>query len=740
MKTLLFPAIDRLRGEPAAQAEVKLHRGAPRLFLNGQIEYPLLAWSWGLVQSAPLFRQAGLRLLHPILGLNSVWPEPGRYDFSSFDALFDQLLTAHPEAFFLPRVLLDAPPWWLDAYPEECVACALPVGDASNVQYQTHRNSPEGGMQWGNPMRAPSLHSDVWQQDMQRLLRAWVQHIENSPLRSRLFGYQIGGGIYGEWHYFMAQFLPDQSPAAQRKIGPVPAVSARTQTHAGLLRDPAREQDVMAYYRRYHAAVADVLLDLLALVKKETRRRVICGAFYGYHLENVWMQEGGHLAPEKLLCAPDLDFVASPYAYQTTNHPDRPGYQHEVYDEAGNLLGQTRGVGGDGGYRVLLESWRRAGKLYFAEMDAGTFLDPAVPDGSPQDEIEKLLCNVGGVGSDTVVGTLHILRRDWGRQWACGHGGWVFDFGPVLPKGQSWYADDRLVAALRQFVDWGRQRAALDLHPVAQVAALYDAHSYFVTQHWQGEAPYGKGGRFLDFFTRWFMDSQSRALHRLGAPIDLRYRFDLSAEDLRRYRLLYMVNTFQWTDAEIQAFRALLSGSGCTVVWCYAPGFVGPDALDPDRMQRLTGMTFEVLDTPGPFLIDVSLDEADVPAQFGVAAPRWPRFRVVDEDVTVLGHWHDGEGVAFAEKEMDGWRAIYVGTAPLPPALLRVLARRAGVPLWSSRPDLVVATQGTAMVMATEAGPRTLSFPAPLHPLEAYPNKDWEAGEVRLYARGPGGS
>ncbi len=710
-----------------------MDRGVPRLFLNGRLEYPLLAWSWGLVQSAPLFRGAGINLLHPILGLNAVWPAPGVYDFSSFDVLFDQLLTAHPEAFFLPRLLLDVPPWWLEAHPAECVACALPLGDATNVQYQTLRISPEGGMQWGNPMHAPSLHSAVWQHDVQRLLRALLQHIEISPLQSRIFGYQIGAGIYGEWHYFMAQFLPDEHSDARQILGPIPDVEERIQTTFGLLRDPAKEQAVIAYYQRYHETLADVLLAFLALVKAETQRRIICGAFYGYQLENVWIQEGGHLAPEKLLRAPDLDFISSPYAYQTTNHPDQPGYMHDVYDEAGNHLGRTRGVAGDGGYRVLLESWRRAGKLYFAEMDAATFLDAGVPDGSPQDEIEKLLCNMGGAGSDTAAGTRHILRRDWGRQWACGQGGWVFDFGPVFPKKQSWYADASLVELLRTFVEWGRQRAELDLHPVAEVAAVYDAHSYFIAQHWLGAQPWGKGGKYLDFFSRWFMGSQVRALHRLGAPVDMLYRFDLEVADLYRYRLVYMVNAFSWTDEEIERFRQNVAGSGCTVLWGYAPGFVGPTRLDIRRMERLAGMRFAQRDA-GSLLIDVALP-GDVPDRFGMAAHHGPRFAVVDAEAMPLGRWADGAGVAFAKKELDGWHSVYAGTAPLPPALLRVVAQQAGVPLWSNRPDLIVATRGTAMVMATDAGCRSLTLPVAMEPVEVYEGGEWEAGETRFYIR-----
>jgi hypothetical protein len=78
----------------------------------------------------------------------------------------------------------------------------------------------------------------------------------------------------------------------------------------------------------------------------------------------------------------------------------------------------------------------------------------------------------------------------------------------------------------------------------AQIAAIYDAKSFIATRHWRGEAPFSKGGHSLDYFSRWFMDSQARALHRLGAPVDYLYHFDLRPDDARKYRLLFMVNLF----------------------------------------------------------------------------------------------------------------------------------------------------------------------------------------------------
>ncbi|MGB5874323.1 MAG: hypothetical protein WBH56_11420, partial [Bacteroidota bacterium] len=556
-----------------------------------------------------------------------------------------------------------------------------------------------------------------------------------------------GSGIYGEWHYFMAEFIPDFSDPMKKKLGTVPDLESRKQTSLGLLRDPAKEKEVISYYKRFHEEIiAESLLRFARITKEETHRRVLCGAFYGYQLENVWMQDGGHLAPEKILSSKDVDFLAGPYSYQTTNIEGRQWWEHDVRDGAGNELGRSRGVAGDGGYRVLLESLKRHGKLYFVEIDAGTYLEPPPvnPDGSGGSDIEKELCMVGGEGSTTPEGTRRILQRDLGQMYARGTGGWLFDFGPVMKTGKSWYADDPIIEQVEQYIRLGEQRKSLDMRSAARIAAVYDAKSFFYTRPWHAESPFRFGGENQDFFTQWFMASQARALHRIGAPVDFLYRFDLTAEDPGRYPLLLMVNLFSLTPDEVNRLKSILSGSGATVVWYYAPGFLTPEKADPEQMERLTGTRFRLIEEPGPMMIHARIPgEASIDMSFGVNEKRWPRFAVNDPTARALGWWVDNEEVAFAWKAHDGWNSVYVGSAPLPQQILRWLARQSGSGLWSTSPDIVVGAKESALLVATSSGKRTLRLPTPMAPWgEGKPEQqhdlDLETGDVLLFLPSPG--
>ncbi len=713
--------IDRLRGEKPLVASIRNRQGCPRLYVNDKEIFPLLAWSWKLIPEIAHFKKAGISVFHPIFGLNSAWPEEQRYDWSVFDSFFAGVLSNHPDAFFLPRVLLDVPEWWKDKHSSELIKSVLPTTPEDTRMYRPVRFNEEGGWNWGIQFREPSLASEIWRSDMEKLLKAFLIHFRDSPLCSRIIGYQIGAGIYGEWHYNLSEFMPDTSQPMIRKIGYIPDLKERLHTAYGLFRDPVSESEVIDYYRKFHEEInAGSLLHFARIVKETTGNRVLCGAFYTYLLENVWIQEGGHLAPESILRSPDIDFVAAPYSYQTTNIEGRQWWEHDILDDAGNFLGRTRGVGGDAGYRVLLESVKRNGKLYFVEIDPGTFLEPQTPnpDGTGGTDVQKELCMIGGIGSTTPEGTMRILKRDIGRMFVSGNGGWLFDFGPVMGARKSWYADDAIVNQIKYFVEFADLRTGLDLGSCAEIAAVYDAHTFYYTRHWRAEAPYSKGAANMDYFSYNFLDSQARVFNRLGSPVDYLFRFDIRKEDFQRYKLLFMVNTFVFTGEEVRRMRSMLHNSGATVVWFYAPGFVNPERINLKQMEELTGMAFEILPGAGTMtaIWDPQARDAakDSGLLFGRVKKQFPRFAVKGGDAGVLARWADGGGTACAIKKLDGWTSIYAGTAPIPVEILRSIVSESGAGIWSSAPDIVCCSNDAALLVATREGKRTFRLHKPM--------------------------
>jgi hypothetical protein len=137
-------------------------------------------------------------------------------------------------------------------------------------------------------------------------------------------------------------------------------------------------------------------------------------------------------------------------------------------------------------------------------------------------------------------------------------------------------------------------------------------------------------------------------------------------------------------------------------------------------MERLTGFRFSALETPGTMMIDCSIGDpgSGEPTRFGVDELHHPRFAVRGDGYEPLGEWSDGQGVAFARTSYEGHTSVYVGTAPVPARVLRVLAQDAGVRLWSSTTDIIRATHDAAALVATTTGARTLTLPHAMAPVK----------------------
>lgn len=724
-----------LEGEPPCHSDVRQRDGVPRLFINDEEALPFFALSTSLAPTAVNFRNMGIPGLCPIVSLRRYWKGPGEYDWPLLEAYLGALISLHPEAMLCLRLHLHTPAWWTRQHPEELNHYGLPTPSRKYDLVERGELEPlDSGhsMDSGSELREVSFGSQKWRDDTAEALRQMVLFLNQSPIRSRIFCHFFMCGATGEWNYFGDTFLPGYGAADRSRLEHVPSPAERIYCSHGLLRDPAREQHVIDFYRAYHRMGPEAVVQMAKTLKESLDHPVICGTFFGYLMEVTRIQDCGYLASDIILDCPHIELVAGPYTYQSSNREEDPGGS-DMEDGAGNWLGRARGLAGDGAFRLMVESLRRRGKLYASEIDPSTYLDA-----------DDSWRSIGGSGSKTLDGSIQSLKRDVGRAFAEGVAGWLYDFGPLHGVPTGWFGGGPIIDAIRPLIDLMGQQKDVDLRPVAQTLMLGDQESFFATRHWWAEQPWpGQGIRYTDFFNHWFLNSQNRTLQRLGAPVDYLYRSDLTRQDTAaRYRLILVPNTFLLQPEEVDHIRELLRDSGATVIWFYAPGLLRRDQIDLAQMERLTGFTFREDLRPGPMLIDVPDAPDGLPSAFGIKSPGSysPRFDVEDDEAHILGVWHDTRRPAFARKEVDGWHSIYAGTAPLPAEWLRSFAQQAGVRLWSDEADIVAGCQSCAMVVATSEGPREVSFPGPFQDTEGGPVAQTHAlelgfGETRLFLR-----
>ncbi len=354
----------------------------------------------------------------------------GAPDYTVIDDAVRRVLDAVPEAFVFPRVNISMPEWWERENPDELNI--LPDGSTCRE----------------------SLYSEKWRRDAGEMLADFIRHVNSSPYRSRIIGYQISGGYTEEWFHFdlnagycktalggfsefLKRFYPDESYEGLPDFSLFDGGDVVTDAH------------LVRFIEYANFAVADDVSYLAAIVKRETGNRVIAGFFYGYLLEILNSKFGTHML-RRLLRDENIDFFCSPNSYL-----------------------DMRRTGIDWGEISATASMRLHGKLYISECDVRTSLTKYMNESRPGSDPRNVYYSVLWKGPDTLWESVMLLRKTFARQITNGNGFYWFDMWG------GWFEDEWVMSEMKSF------KAAADLSlrcpdrgSTAQVAAFVDEASY----------------------------------------------------------------------------------------------------------------------------------------------------------------------------------------------------------------------------------------------------------------------
>jgi len=583
LDTIIAPP-ERFADEPSARAELKQFNGAPALFINGSPR-PCIMYR-GTVD--PLsehgrrqltnFRDAGVHVFAPYAQIGKLWPEEGKYDFSTLDHLLRAYLSADPNAYLILMIRLIPPNWWMAQHPDEWVEYGVPGELQGNEELRRARRA--------------SMASEAWLRDTCEAWRALIHHVESQPWGKRVIGYHPAYGISAEWHYFgsWTDQYPDTGQAMTRRFrgwlrdkyqtladlrrawqdpeitfdtATVPGVDPRKFATYTSFRDAAAERPVIDYYHCHQAVIADDIDALGRVVKQETEGRALCGVYYGYFFGVRPQTQGGHLELERLFKSPNIDYFVAPYSY------------------ADRLMGD------DGRLRSLAAAFNHAGKTHIIEADIRTYLHSRNEYGR----------------TENVTESLAAIGREFSTALIEHTGYWYVDFGPDMAGG--WFDDPAIMAQARDLYGLAERAMQEPRKPAAEIALVCDLESGYAL----GD---GDGMRIAhDMISR-----VGSELHRVGAPFDAILLPQLLEADLSRYRMLVFLNTFSMTDEQATFIKSLREDGEHALVFLWAPGLVGPDTTSVERVSRITGMKLSLLDRWLPATVTVT--EPDDPLVAGI--------------------------------------------------------------------------------------------------------------------------
>lgn len=505
------------------------------------------------------------------------WIGIDKYNYDMVDHVLDELLKGHPNRCYIPRIHMDAPEDWMRVHPEElCVYWNGPTDPKEIAALVcTDKHDLYGCVtpaSQAETIGRQSFSSQVWLEDACEALSRFIDHLENGPYADQIIGYMPMFGNFGEnmlWGDWRAQGDPRRgdfgishkkhfydwvinkygSLEELRKAWHDPELTYETfrvptpperwsidgkDLRGVLLADDQRQVDC----NDFHSAVCFDAVEAFGKVVKDKTGK-LCGAFYAYTMDET-VAYGGHLAIDRALNTPYVDFYSSPKGYHYC-------------------------LGGDPGTSQAPGQSIARKKLWIEENDMRSW--HAIEGGDP------------GRAPKSASDTFTCFWRELYRALTFNQGFWWMD---INHFNDDWYADEDMVNMFKQMDPFYRKWAPVPRKRVAEVLFVEDEES---CAHMT----------MLSGAHRSLRLRLERELRLCGVPVDHFRVADLLELDLSQYKFIVFQHAFVMPAEKWGRIRERIRPDA-HILWNYAAGLLAP-AFNSVNQKIVTG--FNTVESPG---------------------------------------------------------------------------------------------------------------------------------------------
>ena len=539
----ILPALPAgLEDEPESRAKIVYDGFRPFIDVNGERMEP----DWNLCGSAHEYALTsiaktyalGFRFFRIAADAPEIETAPGVYDFSSLDRQARLVLKYAPEAKLLLHLRLKFLKWCA-AHPEDCVGYA--TGPAR-----------EGRDERIEPLVRPSAAAPGFRRETEHFFTCLGEYLKDKPWRKRIVAVRPCWGIYTEWHCYGMYEAPDVGPgmtAAFRRYKDglyahdTPPTAAE-RTEGAMLLDPAKKRKVLDFY----ACMAEQISDYLLFCARESKRILpgrLAGAYYGY-VFTTHPPEGANVMLEKVLAAPEIDFLSDPPMYTSA----------------------SRRAGGSYCHRTVPATFHRFGKLSITEDDMRFH------------HVAQFQKHEKGLVTATPRESQMTMRRNYLNKFFDGCGIQLCDPVGFRQLRLHFHDDPAVSKGIAEAMAATRQAGTLPVDSGNDTVVVVST----VERLRRDGAPKRVDPCMITLY------KAPELLYKSGMTFDLCTLDDFIASS-KAYKRVVLLNVFGPSDAERAALKAKLRRPDVSALWLVAPGSVTDKGFSDAAMADLTGLS-----------------------------------------------------------------------------------------------------------------------------------------------------